>query len=253
MKNVAPLKINASLKKLCEMFKTTESQASKLAFFSEESMEFAVNAFINSNDPLKKKDPRGWCFAMANEYCNKNGNRPDWTLYKSLCEAYKDSHDIIGDWKNKKQSSNEKKQKLEEQTKEYLRSYKLKCEARSAEYMAKPGSYEKAKSYGKYPFFDDMRPTESINLTYEEMSQNYITARMVASVGKEIIDDTNKQEEKNQLFTFEDGQPIKPDYGAIFDSLDEIDESQMEEVTFIVDNSQTIPTIGNMLQKAGLF
>jgi hypothetical protein len=121
--------------------------------------------------------------------------------------------------------------------------------------MQLPDSPKKAAAYGKYGFLSDMKPTDSHNLSYEEMSANYITLQMVKFAQKSVNIPQEDSTPPVLGSLFEDGQPVKPDYAALFDSLDDIDDSQFEPTVVILDDniSSNDPKIGTMLRQTGLF
>lgn len=252
---ISRLSLSDPLLKLCLLLKLTESKASAFAFFPDDAISFAMDQYSTTHDI--KKDPSGWCFEKARNYCHVHNIKPDWVLYKSITSRYASSNVAAGGWSKMENPSNGRgvdsaahgQKALEHQAN--IDAYKLRCEERSLEYMQRPGSKEKAVAYGRFGFLADMQPTESLNLSYEEMSTNYITAQMVKFATIPQSDSNFELPQINQsrpsvvenVSSFEDGQPL----------LDDIPDDIIPPTIF-TPNSSPYPTpIGNLLRESGLF
>jgi hypothetical protein len=229
-----------------------------------------IDEILNQYDNQKKtiKNPYRWVYNACVQHCKDKSITLEWKINYTLRERYGVSkypkdEDLYVKQKTEDSSNGElRSQEQEKKEQEAKDAYRLKCEKRSLEYMQRPGSKEKAASYGKYGFLADMKPTESHNLSYSDMSESYITMQMVKFAESyvppvDIIpqETCTPRSVVENISTFSDGQPMIPDYQAIFDSLDEVDDSQLQPTTVTFDEnvSSNKQTVGTLLRRTGLF
>lgn len=252
------IKFTAKLEELAAMLKVPSERIAKFVIFDDRAISHVIDLF-KSNQP--RKDQIDWCFLNARSYSDQHGMKPDWSMYEIVKKRFATQPTFKKEIPSKGNTSRKEDQR--QQNKEHMDAYKLKCEKRSLEYMQQPGSKQKAAEYGKSPFFDGMKPTESHHLSYEDMSESYITMMMVKHAGREHVAHIPEISDEMQNVPgnignetlFSDGQPIKPDYQAIFDQLDEVDDSQFEPTELLLNenSSQNQSNIANLLRQTGLF
>ena len=236
--SISRLSLSDPLLKLCLLLKMTESKASAFAFFPDDAISFAMDQYATTKDTLKNKDPVGWCFDKARSYCKDQNKSLDWSLYKSVKDRYSKSHVAAGGWKIEEASNVASKEKRGYNPEEMLKQQHLLSWKR-----------------WKQKRIDD--PSWAAKVDKELLDTGQSLERCQEILGAIdlqtlIVSDHLLEEERTVSSFFEDGQPVRPDYIAMYESLDSVDDSTMEETTVSIETSQN-RSVASILKETGLF